>query len=186
MVTDAQWGGLPSSVVVHPPGWVRWLGPPLLVGTWLLLLSPIVLAVRERDWMAPVRDSGLGAGGAVVGWVVVAVLLVVIPPAVRVVLTYRTVLDAGGVVAPFGRGRIDLDAIETVRWVPQGGPVNAANRPERFEVIATTSGLVARAARGEADWDATRAVLRHWAGRRPEIVRDEATAAVLADESIEA
>lgn len=128
--------------------------------------------------MAPVRDSGLGAGGAVVGWVLVALLLTVIPPAVRAILTYRTVLDADGVEAPFGRGRVDLASIERVRWVPQSGPVNAANRPERFEVL-TDSGLVTRVARGESDWEATRLLLGHWARRRPEIVRDDPTAAAL-------
>lgn len=179
-MTDAQWGGLPTPVVVRPPTWVRWVGPPLLLGAWVLFLSPVVLAVRERDWMAPVRDSGLGAVGAVVGWVVVAVLLLTIPPAIRAILTYRTVLDARGVEAPFGRGRFDLDQIDEVRWVPQGGPVNAANRPERFEVLSRESGLVARAPRGEVDWEATRAVLRHWASRRPQIVRDEPTALALA------
>ena len=151
----------------------------MLVGTWLLMLSPVVLAVRERDWMAPVRDSGLGAVGAIVGWLIVAVLLVVIPPALKVVLTSRTVLDADGVQAPFGRGRHDLAQVTQVRWVPQGGPVNAANRPERFEVLTRESGLVARVARGEADWEATRSVLRHWARSRPEIVRDDPTAAAL-------
>lgn len=183
-MTDAQWGGLPTPVVVRPPTWVRWLGPPLLVGTWVLFLSPVVLAVRERDWMAPVRDSGLGVGGALVGWLIVAVLLVAIPPAIRAILTYRTVLDAGGVDRPFGRGRVDLSQVRTIRWVSQGGPVNAANRPERFEVLTDEAGLVARVARGEADWEGTRAVLAHWASRRPEIVRDEPTAAALANESI--
>ena len=177
-MTDAQWGGLPAPVVVRPPGWVRWLGPPLLVGAWLVLLSPVVLALRERDWIAPVRDAGLGAGGAVVGWVVVAALLVAIPPALRALLTYRTVLDVDGVEAAFGRGRVDLATIERVRWVPQSGPVNAANRPERFEVL-TASGLVARVSRGESDWEATRLLLRHWARRRPEIVRDDPTAGAL-------
>lgn len=155
------------------------------MGTWVLLLSPVVLAIRERDWMAPVRDSGLGVGGAVVGWVVVTVLLVAIPPALRVVLTYRTVLHPGGLEPPFGRSRVDLAQVEQVRWVPQGGPVGAANRPERFEVIGRGDGLLARVARGEADWDATRAVLRHWAATRPEIVRDDLTTAALAGESIE-
>lgn len=86
--------------MLRPPAWVRWLGPPLLIGLWLLMLSPVVLAVRERDWMAAVRDSGLGPLGAVVGWVIVGVLLLVIPPAVRAILTYRTVLDVDGVEPP--------------------------------------------------------------------------------------
>lgn len=184
-MTDAQWGGLPTPVVVRPPTWMRWLGPPLLAGTWLLFVSPVALAVHERDWMAPVRGSGLGVFGALVGWVIVAVLLVSIPPAIRVLLTYRTVLDAEGVQAPFDRGRVDLDRVTQVRWVPQGGPVNAANRPERFEVLAGDAGLVARVPRGEADWDGTRAVLAHWATRRPEIVRDDPTAEALADGSID-
>ena len=170
--------------MVRPPTWVRWIGPPLLAATWVLLVTPVALAVHERDWMAPVRGSGLGVFGALVGWVVVAVLLVAIPPAIRVVLTYRTVLDAEGVQAPFSRGRFDLARVTQVRWVPQGGPVNAASRPERFEVLAGDAGLVARVPRGEADWDGTRAVLAHWATRRPEIVRDEPTAVALADESI--
>lgn len=130
--------------------------------------------------MAPVRDSGLGPVGAVVGWVIVAALLVVIPPALRAILTYRTVLDVDGVEAPFGRGRHELAQIDEVRWVPQGGPVNAANRPERFEVLGGEAGLLARVPRGEADWEATRTLLRHWARRRPQIVRDDRTAAVLA------
>lgn len=170
----------PAAVVVRPPDWVRWLGPPVLVGAWLVFASPIVLAVLERDWMAPVRDSGLGAGGAVAGWVIVGVLLLVVPAALKVLLGYRVVLDADGVEAPFGRGRFDLSQIDVVRWVPQGGPVNAANRLERFEVLAGDAGLVARVARGEADWEATRLVLRHWAQRSPHIVRDERTAAALA------
>ncbi|KGN28841.1 hypothetical protein N798_17130 [Knoellia flava TL1] len=171
--------------MVRPPTWMRWLGPPLLLGTWVLFLSPVVLAVRERDWMAHVRDSGLGVGGALVGWFILAVLLVVIPPAIKVLLTYRTVLDAGGVDPPLGRARVDLGEVRKIRWVPQGGPVNAANRPERFEVISEQSGLVARVARGEADWGATQAVLRHWARQRPEIVEDEPTAAALAGGSID-
>ncbi|KGN42699.1 hypothetical protein N801_13855 [Knoellia aerolata DSM 18566] len=160
---------------------MRWLGPPLLAATWLAGLSPVVLAIREGDWQAPVRDSGLGAAGASVGWVVVAVLLVTIPLAVRVLLTYRTVLDAGGVDAPFGRGRHVLADLERVRWVPQGGPVNAAHRPERFEVSASGAGLVARVTRQEADWESALAVLRYWSRARPEIVADEQTAQVLAD-----
>jgi len=163
---------------------VRWLGPPVLLGAWIVFLAPVALALRERDWMAPVRGSDLGVVGALVGWVVVAVLLVAIPPAIRVILTYRTVLDAAGVDPPFGRGRVDLAQVRKIRWVPQGGPVNAANRPERFEVLTEQSGLVARVARGEADWDGTRAVLAHWASLRPEIVQDDPTAAALADESI--
>jgi hypothetical protein len=170
-------------VVVRPPAWVRWLGPPLLVGTWLLLLAPVVLALRERDWMAPVRDSGLGALGAVVGWLIVGVLLVAIPPALRALLTCRTVLDATGVQTPFGRGLVDLGQIDEVRWVPQGGPVDAAARPERFEVLSDGAGLVARVVRSEADWEAARSLLRHWSRLRPQIVRDDRTAAVLAGDA---
>lgn len=167
-------------VVVRAPLWMRLVGPVLLAGVWVAMLTPIGLAVRERDWMAPVGDSGLGAGGAIVGWVIVAVFVVIIPPSLKVLLTYRTVLDAQGVQAPNSRGRVDLEEIKTVRWVPQGGPVNAANRPERFEVLSESSGLVARVSRDEADWPAVRAMLRHWAQRRPEIVRDDQTAAALA------
>lgn len=170
-------------VVVRPPAWVRWLGPPLLIGTWLLMLSPVVLALRERDWMAPVRDAGLGPVGAVVGWCIVGVLVIVIPLALRAVLTYRTVLDATGVEPPFGRGRVDLSDIDEVRWVPQGGPVNAANRPERFEVLGGGAGLVARVTRAEAHWEGAQDVLRHWARLRPQIVRDDQTAAVLAPDA---
>ena len=179
-MTETSGHDVPAPVVVAPPGWVRWFGPPLLLGTWGVFASPIVLAVRERDWMAPVRDSGLGAPGAVVGWVIVGVLLLIIPLALKVLVGYRTVLDADGVVAPFGRGRFELSELTQVRWVPQGGPVNAANRPERFEILGDEVGLVARVARGEADWEAARAVLAHWARRRPDIVQDDPTAAVLA------
>lgn len=180
MVPAAQWGGLPAPVVVRAPRWMRWLGPPLLTATWVALLSPVVLAIREGDWMAPVRGAGLGAVGAAVGWLVVAVLLVAIPPALRALLTYRTVLDAGGVDLPFGRGRHALEDLDRVRWLPQGGPVNAAHRPERFEVTASGPGLVARVTRQEADWGSALAVLRHWSRARPEIVADEQTAQVLA------
>lgn len=176
----AQRGELPGPLVLRPPAWVRWLGPPLLIGLWLLMLSPVVLAVRERDWMAAVRDSGLGPLGAVVGWVIVGVLLLVIPPAVRAILTYRTVLDVDGVEPPFGRERVGLDDLEEVRWVAQGGPVNAANNPERIEVLAAGAGLVAPVPRSDPGWYAVLAMAREWARRRPEIIRDDRTAEVLA------
>ena len=67
---------------------------------------------------APVDGSGVGTVGAVVGWVVVAVPLVAIRPAAKVLLTYRTVLDADGIEGPFGRGRVDLAQLDRVRWVP--------------------------------------------------------------------
>lgn len=159
---------------------MRTVGPCLLGGLWFLLLTPIALAVREGDWTAPVRDAGLGAPGAVAGWVVLGVLALVLPVVVIVLLTHRTVLDGTGVEAAFGRGRFELAQVDEVRWVRQGGPVGAGQRPEHFEVHAGGVGLVARVARGEADWEASRAVLRHWARLRPELVRDEETAAVLA------
>lgn len=159
---------------------MRTIAPCLLGGLWTLLLTPVVLAVREGDWMAPVRDAGLGAVGAVTGWVVLAVLVLVLPLAILVLLTQRTVIDGTGVDAAFGRGRFDLARIDEVRWVPQGGPVDAGQRPEHFEVLAGDGGLVARVAPGEADWRATRDVLRHWVRVRPQIVRDDRTAAVLA------
>ncbi|KGN32281.1 hypothetical protein N802_18125 [Knoellia sinensis KCTC 19936] len=174
----------PAPVIIGPPGWMRWFGPILLLGVWLAMMSVVVFAFRERDWMAPVRDSGLGVVGAIVGWVIVLFFLLILPPSIKVLLTYRSVLDVNGVEAPFGRGRFDLPEIETVRWVPQGGPVNAANRPERFEVLSEASGLIARVTRAEADWDAAVAMLRHWASIRPQVVRDESTAAVLGVELV--
>lgn len=173
-------------VVVRAPAWMRWLGPVLLLGVWAAMCSVVVFAIRERDWMAPVRDSGLGATGAVIGWVIVLFFVLAIPPCLKALLTYRTVLDVDGVQAPLGRGRVPLAQIHRVRWIPQGGPINAANRPERFEVHSEDAGLVARVTRAEADWDAARAVLRHWTRLRPEIVHDDPTAEALVDESIEA
>ncbi len=170
---------MPKPVLIRAPAWMRLLGPVLLLGLWLGMASVVVFAFREGDWMAPVRDAGLGPFGAIVGWILVTFFLLFLPPSIWVLLRYRSVLDVYGVEAPFGRGRHELPQIAMVRWVPQGGPVNAANKPERFEIFAEPRTLVARVTRAETDWDAAVMMLRRWAEMRPQIMRDEPTAAAL-------
>jgi len=161
---------------------MRTFGVALLGGLWLAMLSPIVLAIREGDWMAPVRDSGLGTAGAVVGWLLLGVFLVFFPPAILVLRKVRTVLDLQGVEPSFGRPRVELADLGSVRWAPQGGPINAANRPARIEVTDKNDQLVARIDRVDPQWESAVALFQNWVVRHPQLLapQDDATRQLLA------
>ena len=168
--------------MLRPPQWMRTFGVALLGGLWLAMLSPIVLAIREGDWMAPVRDSNLGPAGAVVGWLVLGVFILFLPPAILILRKVATVLDLQGVEPSFGRPRVELAHLGSVRWTPQGGPVNAANRPARIEVTDEKGHLVARVDRTDPHWEPAVALFQNWVVRHPNLLapQDDATRQLLA------
>jgi hypothetical protein len=141
------------------------------------MLAAVRLALTEGDWMAPFRGSGIGAVGSVVGWVIVAVLLVALPVGVWYAASYREVLDADGVRLRVGRRRTHTpkDQVVSVHYV-DASSVDGRQRPSRVFVMAQGQKQpVARFTARDRGWRRAVGLLARWLQERPELAADART-----------
>lgn len=163
--------------MVRTPWPLLWVGGPAAAALWVGMLAAVRLAVTAGDWMAPFRGSGVGAVGSVVGWLVVAVLLVVLPVGVWYAASYREVLDAEGVRLRLGRRRTATprDLVASIRYV-DASSVDGRQRPSRVFVMAQGQKQpVARFAAHDRGWRSAVGILAQWLQQRPELAADART-----------
>ncbi|GAB3444750.1 hypothetical protein GCM10027517_24810 [Phycicoccus ginsengisoli] len=164
-------------VVVRAPWPLLWVGGPAAAALWVGMLAAVRLAVAEGDWMAPFRGSGIGAVGSVVGWLLVAGFLVVLPVRVWYAASYREVLDADGVRLRVGRRRTDTsrERVVSIRYV-DASSVDGRQRPSRvFVMTQDHKQPVARFTARDRGWRPAVGILAQWLQQRPELAADART-----------
>lgn len=170
----------PVVVSVRPP-WrlvATLLGGVVLVG----LLWAVVDAVRFGQ-SHPWRRSGLGSGGTAVGWVIVALVGIVLLAGVVGAWSLRFELTPGGI-----RGRaltrwqtFPSSSIERLRFKAASRTVAPRPASARLWVRDQTGHRrTVNLAFGLTNAADALPILLGWAGQRPELVRDDATRTTVA------
>lgn len=162
---------------MRTPWPLLWIGAPVALALWVGMLAAVHMAVDQRDWQAPFHESGVGAVGAVIGWVIVAVMLAILPTGVWYAASYREVLDANGVHLRLGRRRTNTakEQVTALRYVASS-VVDGRQRPSRVFVMAEGSKKpVARFAAHDRSWPDAVAFLAGWVEERPELAVDART-----------
>lgn len=163
--------------MVRAPWPLLWIGAPAAAALWVGMLAAVRLAATEGDWMAPFRSSGTGVVGSVVGWVLVAGFLVVLPVGAWYAASYREVLDAEGVHLRLGRRRAHTprERVVSIRYV-EASSVDRRQRPSRVFVMAQgETRPVARFTAHDRGWHRAAGILTQWLRRRPELAADSRT-----------
>ena len=163
--------------MVRTPWPLLWVGGPVAAALWVGMLAAVRLAVTEGDWMAPFRGSGIAGVGSVVGWLVVAVLLVVLPVGVWYAASYREVLDVEGVRLRVGRRRTETprERVASIRYV-DASLLDGRQRPSRVFVMAHGQKQpVARFTARDRGWRPALSILGDWLRQRPELAADART-----------
>ena len=139
-----------------------------MLAFWVGCLIGLVGLVREGAG----QDTPFLA--AAVGWVLVVLFVLVIPPAVWVLLTARTVLDVANdrVERRPGAVSVPVSALRELRALPPA-TVDRANRGARVQAVDARGAVVAQVEESARQWPTALAVLREWARRRPELVHDD-------------
>lgn len=167
-------------VVVRAQQGLRVLGTvvlgPLAVGIVLALVE----AVRAGDPGAPMDRTGWSPS-VVLGWTVSVLVLAGAVLALGVLWSYRVTLDAGQVTwRLLGRHRrtalADVARVEVLARRPRSIAGDIAGA---LVVRDRRGGVVATFRPSETAWPAVLGILAGWAQRRPDLVRDEGTAALL-------
>ena len=167
----------PVTVRVQPG--MRLLAVGLMGGLLAGLAGSVVLALRAGDPGAPFGAHGW-TGTVVVGWLVVAALLVVLPCALLVILTLRTTLTTSRTESRLGwhHARVTLHEASHVSYSPPAHHGATGPTAARLTVHAADGSPVATFSQRETDWPLVLANLREWVRVRPALVRDERTAEV--------
>ncbi len=139
-----------------------------MVAFWVGCVLGLVGLVREGAG----EDTPFLA--AAVGWVLVVLFVLVIPPTAWVLLTARTVLDVANdrVERRPGKVAVPVSALRELRALPPS-TLNRANRGARVQVVDARGTVVAQVEESMRDWPTALAVVREWARRRPDLVHDQ-------------
>lgn len=130
------------------------------------------------------HGTGPGDGtpvlAALVGYPVLVLLVVVLPPAAWAIGRHRVVLDVANrrVERRPGRVSVPVSELRAVRAVPPAR-VDRANRGLRVRVVDAAGGVAAQLDESTREWGPALRVLREWAREEPRLVDDEYTRALL-------
>ena len=168
--------GQPGRVVTRSPAFLRFVGAPLCLAMWVGMLGSVLMAVVERDWLAPVRSSHGGPVMGTIAWLLVSFFLVVLPVAAYLLLSFREVLTTEGVTTRLGRrttvtSRADVSGIT---FYP-GSVINSRNKPDRVLVTGPDGRNVAEFSVRDRTWRPSLAILSEWVQERPELATNPIT-----------
>ncbi|EAP97626.1 hypothetical protein JNB_19188 [Janibacter sp. HTCC2649] len=167
-MTESQWGELPDPVVVRAPAWARVVSFPLMAALWVGCLFGLYgLVTRgagpDVPWLA-----------TAVAWVLVLFLVLLLPFAGFMILSYRLVLGREGMERRPGNTRVAVGELSELRALP-ASTINRANRGARVQLIDAHGGVIAQIEETAAEWANGLNMVRYWASRHPDLVKDDYT-----------
>ncbi|WP_377641372.1 hypothetical protein [Oryzobacter terrae] len=163
-MSEPQRGALPTRVVVRSPGWARVVSLPLMVIWWVLCVVGLVGLVTN----GPGDDVPWPA--TVVAFVLLGFFVVVVPPAVWFLLTYRVELGPDGVSRRPGSFSVPVSGLTRLEALAPAA-LGRADRGARVRVHG--AGQVVQVADSSREFPAVLDLVRAWAAERPELVTDE-------------
>lgn len=117
---------------------------------------------------------------AAAAWVLVVLLVLALPLAAYVVLTFRLVLDRDRIERHPTGASVAVGELREVRALP-ASTINRANRGARVQMIGPDGGMVAQIEESAAEWPRGLDMVRAWVSHRPELVKDDYTRERLLD-----
>ncbi|WP_392542700.1 hypothetical protein [Oryzobacter telluris] len=163
-MSDPQRGALPARVVVRAPGWARLVSLPLMLAWWGLCVYLAASLVADGVGEGTPFFAGLAAV------LLLAVFIVVIPPATWFLLTYRVELGPEGVRREPGHFSVPLEGLTRLEALPPAR-IGRADRGARVRVQG--GGQVVQVADSAREFQVVLDLVRAWAAQRPELVSDE-------------
>ncbi|WP_353950755.1 hypothetical protein V6K52_14095 [Knoellia sp. S7-12] len=167
-MASSQWGELPDPVVMRAPAWARLVSVPVMAVLWVGLLFGLYGLVtqgagQDVPWLA-----------AAAGWVLTIFFVVILPLAAYALLTFRLVLGPDRIERRPGRTSVAVSDLRELRALP-AATINRANRGARVQMINSSGGVVAQIEESSREWAKGLNMVRFWASRQPELIKDDYT-----------